>query len=107
MSEEYEELLERLRHEWTTPDKQAAADAIDRLTRERDELQAQLLHTTEWNTQWLLGHKERLAEATARAERAEAALREIADQELYNVALDTEWPRRIARAAIAQKDAAP
>jgi hypothetical protein len=48
-----------------------AADAIETLTRERDELQAQLLHTTEWNTQWLLGHKERLAEATARAERAQ------------------------------------
>jgi hypothetical protein len=69
------------------------ADLLRGLTRERDELQAQLLHTTEWNTQWLLGHKERLAEATAENTRLRAALANSKDPCAYCSLPKNEWSK--------------
>ena len=40
------------------------------------EVQHLLAHTREWNTEWLLKNKERVASATTHAKRLEAALRE-------------------------------
>jgi len=41
-----------------------------------------------------------IAEERARADKAEKALAEIAEQDVTEIALDPDWPRRIAAAAI-------
>jgi protein gp37 len=90
-----------------------AADAIETLTRERDELQARAERVEDRCSQWadLAGkHGAAMDVWKARAERAEAALMEIAARAkdggspVYSLLMEC---RAIARAALAQKDAAP
>lgn len=74
------------------------ADTIDRLTRERDEARDD---ATRRHEEMMDAIDAEIA-MEARAERAEAALRRIVDKRGY---ADDPWA--IARAALAQKDAAP